>query len=537
MPTMDVDHIINKTPYKRFINAYNHMKENYTESEAKAFYESYSHQPLSFILENSRYIFSEPYYGTAFYESCLTNPTFCAFTKLVEERNKIEEFLNTNKSKMGPNQTDKMNGLLITIESLIDETVNTRFITRYMLEKTEDLENDLISSPDDESRAYALEYANDPLLYALYLPFVGNVNVDTINKKIVESVSLDDMDMDHWKNYIEAVIGIKKLSYDDHYMEAYKNMPRHSRSAIQYLMNRNLNDDLVNMREKVVKKPYLYASTESAIDDLYMKMTLKSEGIENDNDTISDKQKLDDMESIAHEMTLEFAMAEYTLTNEDKLVGYDLLDENVNVNTLLEEYKSGELKNQLVSEGSDAGSVVVGEPSKPKEPLTQKIQNKAMDSEARQMQHLAKVKKRNTEIANAGKAVSAPTRNIIQSIKDTIHKIDDKDVNRRKSYMTEPGFRKKIFRNIKLAFMYGTAVHVKLALVPVIQICRHFSKQKDRRVRNELVRELETEIKVCDEKINDASARDDKQEKYRLIRIKDKLQAEVTRVKYNSKYI
>ena len=103
--------------------------------------------------------------------------------------------------------------------------------------------------------------------------------------------------------------------------------------------------------------------------------------------------------------------------------------------------------------------------------------------------------------------------------------------------MTEPGFRKKAFRNLKLAIMYGGAAHVKLSLVPVLAMCRYFSKQKDVRIRNELVRELETELSVCEEKINDANAKGDEREKYRLMRIRDRLKTEITRVKLNSRYV
>ena len=56
-------------------------------------------------------------------------------------------------------------------------------------------------------------------------------------------------------------------------------------------------------------------------------------------------------------------------------------------------------------------------------------------------------------------------------------------------------------------------------------------------MKNELVREIGTEIKICEEKINDANANGDTKEKYRLMRIKDQLDAELVRVKVNSKYV
>jgi hypothetical protein len=73
--------------------------------------------------------------------------------------------------------------------------------------------------------------------------------------------------------------------------------------------------------------------------------------------------------------------------------------------------------------------------------------------------------------------------------------------------------------------------------VPVIAIARHYSKDKDRRIRNELAHELDTEIKVTEEKISDASANGDHQQKYKLMRIKASLEKEAMRVKTNSKYV
>ena len=82
-------------------------------------------------------------------------------------------------------------------------------------------------------------------------------------------------------------------------------------------------------------------------------------------------------------------------------------------------------------------------------------------------------------------------------------------------------------------------------MVIVAFICKHtilhpFFKarsERNKRLRNELTAELETEIAVTEEKINDASANGDQRQKYELIRIKKKLEAEKVRVSTNSKYI
>ena len=127
--------------------------------------------------------------------------------------------------------------------------------------------------------------------------------------------------------------------------------------------------------------------------------------------------------------------------------------------------------------------------------------------------------------------------NVVNSIKSFMKKWDEADDERRKKYIIEPGFRKKAFRNLKLAIMYGATASVKITMLPVVFMARHFSKQKNIRIRNELARELDTEIKICDEKISDAAANGDQQQKYKLMRIKSSLEKEALRVKTNSKYI
>ena len=185
------------------------------------------------------------------------------------------------------------------------------------------------------------------------------------------------------------------------------------------------------------------------------------------------------------------------------------------------------------SEGTDGKKPQAPKPKN----LANKVQFSAMDKEAKQQRKMSIRQQKGQEVKNAVNAVTALPKNVIDSIKDQVKQLDEKDDERRKNYMTEPGFRKKAFRNLKVAIMYGTAAQAKLAFVPIVMMCRHLSKKKDRRIRNELIREIETEIKVTEEKINDANANGDTKEKYKLIRIKDRLDAELVRVKVNSKYV
>ena len=176
-------------------------------------------------------------------------------------------------------------------------------------------------------------------------------------------------------------------------------------------------------------------------------------------------------------------------------------------------------------------------PQKPKEDLSTKIQNKALDHDAKRVEKKAIKDEKHNKLKSAGRAITAGPRGWLDNVKNFGKKFDKMDENKRKEFFLKPGFRHRIFKNAKLAILYGAAAQTKLTLVPIVAVCRHFSKDKDRRVRNELVRELDTEIKICEEKINDANSNGDQQEKYKLMRIKAKLEAEKTRVSVNSKFI
>lgn len=54
------------------------------------------------------------------------------------------------------------------------------------------------------------------------------------------------------------------------------------------------------------------------------------------------------------------------------------------------------------------------------------------------------------------------------------------------------------------------------------------------RAKNRVIQELELELKMCREKIEDARSAGDKQKKYELMRIENKIEQELLRVKYNA---
>lgn len=570
MPTqLNIDRIINATPQKRFINAYNAMKgvnedgsSRYTKESAESFFNTYENQALSFILDNSRYIFSESYYGTDFYKDCINSNFFTSFSQLGKEYEKVNKFLTKNKNKMGSAQKLKIESVLRVLEDKIENSIGERVISESIADKYPNFEKRFGDEKTDERKAFLIESLDDPMIYVLYTPFLESAElINTLTEKMLDKVAIkeEEPDISSWSNYTEAVVAANRLAEDMNYRERIAGLNHGSKVVYNYLMNRDLFTDLKNTRIKVFQPPVAYENAEDAIDSL-LTDAITTEKFSNDGVTES-KARLEDYERIAYETTSNVIANEYRLgiNKENKVVGYSLINEEASLEeTALEIFEEeskkdkddkldidkspsskkdqdeimDDIKNKPIKSHKEGGSA-----KPPKESTANRIKNKAMDAEARQMDRMSKTKKKATEIANAGKAVGHLGSNILGNIKKMAKDFETADEERKKKRMLDPGYRKILYKYIIAAIEYGTAYHINIALVPVTFLIRYIHHSGDRRIRNELVRELHTELKICDEKINDANANGDRQEKYRLMRIRDKLDAEVSRVRYNSAYI
>ena len=112
MEVLDVEKIINATPQKRLINAYNSMKKNYNEATAQEYLNAYKDGSLSFLFENSRMIFSEPYFGFDFYKEAVTDLSLCHLTVLENEKEKVVNYRYFQVMSVLPAQGDNMISVL-----------------------------------------------------------------------------------------------------------------------------------------------------------------------------------------------------------------------------------------------------------------------------------------------------------------------------------------------------------------------------------------------------------------------------------------
>lgn len=569
--SIDIERIINGTPDKRIVNAYNTLKNDYTEENAGRYKEVYSNESISSILDNAEIIFSEPYFGTDFFIKLVEANSCIWFTRYEDIYNKISNFYDTYISKMNGVQKEKLAILQDTMHRRLIESGNVINYAYYIRDNIGDIESDLLDAVCEEKPSVVediiMDNIDNIIVLFTYLPYVTNVfhpeTLDKIAEHLLETCDINnDFDNGMWSTYIECVIMANKLSKDKGWLETFHtNINNRSlRQLLREFINTDLNEVISNMNIKRVKSVPHHVSIESAIDDQLLNMEFGDMNFEENSVT---KKGFEDYTRIAFEKTSEHIGIEYSYTNntESTIEGYSLFRENCSLDdayTYISAFVEAEETNFEVdnkdnrdylastakspktkesNSGSSRDYVATNSKAPKAKNVANSIQYKAMDAEAKQMALFGKVARTGQDVVNAGKAVMALPMNVVKEIKKVSDDLDKADDNRRKAFMTDPGFRKKSFHNLKMAIMYGTAVQINLALLPILLIIRHFSKDKDIRIRNELIREIETEIKVCEEKITDASSAGDNKEKYRLIRIKEKLLAELARVKSNSKYV
>lgn len=216
----------------------------------------------------------------------------------------------------------------------------------------------------------------------------------------------------------------------------------------------------------------------------------------------------------------------------------ELKDEILSADKVVtEEFSDPELDAKISMFLEESDKLSKDTPRKPKEDLPTKIQNKALDHAAKDSEKLAKKTADRQKLKNAANAVAQKPKRITDDLKSFVKKFESWDENRRKAFLLKPGYRHKIFKHFKNALMFGAIAKVKLAYIPFLGLLKHCSNLKDKRIRNELAKELDSEIRICEEKITDANSAGDNKTKYELMRIKDKLEAEKTRVRLNSNYI
>ena len=146
---------------------------------------------------------------------------------------------------------------------------------------------------------------------------------------------------------------------------------------------------------------------------------------------------------------------------------------------------------------------------------------------------IEKVSQTAGNVVRKAKDVAAPIMQKIRNVIDGAKKREEEES--REIVITDSDFAKlkRFFRTCIMmpALAYAISGPCLAIVVFLVKIC---SKTKDAKMRDKIILELETELKLTREKINDANAESDKKAKYELMRIESKLEEELARIKYGS---
>lgn len=127
---------------------------------------------------------------------------------------------------------------------------------------------------------------------------------------------------------------------------------------------------------------------------------------------------------------------------------------------------------------------------------------------------------------------------MVKFISDTKEKMQKADEEERRNMIIKGGTMPKIYRWIKrgIALAIEGAIPV-VNILAAVQLIHWIANDKklDRRTKNQILKELDDEIELCNEKIDDARGDSSKEAKYKLIRIRNKLKRTSDRIRLNLK--
>ena len=550
---VNVSNIIN-TPDKTIRRAYNELKANYTKSGAFQYHDVYSKMPLSVIIRNAKLIYAEPFKGYEFISNLVQNTPLpiSAYSSLKEQ---IDGTISQYEGKLSTDQMNDLKHLSQRVQMKMMQFGSIPNLIKFTSNDIEDTNNRISEVYDaaykapnecvdlaEKNLSNRLDTLPDymRIMISAHHPdrIVANVNLlstadgdrisDTCNKLHLSNVMSRVMDTDFFKNHHDYLPMAVR-----HKMEEAAAMDE---EVLKY-------QELTSIEtiSKAYSDPVVLINTmyENAVND----MELDSFYAERRNENLM-------IEKAILEINSAYLYNDY-INNPDGLLEESLIDDPMSSQLMLNKLTAMmercdeidslvtyERKNngdapEVISDNYDMG------PEAPKESLSRRIQNAGLDADVRAKKVAASARRGKQNWKNATKAIAKVPNNITKAIDDSIEEFDDADDERRKDYIAKPGYRKKIFRGLKLAILHGLAFKINPLINIILFIASKLSKEKDMRIRNELVRELKTEIKVCEQKIEDAktdaaNGNTSKQTVYKLMRMHDKLLQELERIETNS---
>jgi hypothetical protein len=277
-------------------------------------------------------------------------------------------------------------------------------------------------------------------------------------------------------------------------------------------------DDLINLFDEFIdaedetddeSDEYEYGSDENdLIDDEDLQYDEDDDevvGIDFDNDEITEESIIRDAAYLELEFTLEF------------LNSFDNDSEEINMESFNNMIKIANSYSITMEAGTNQS-------------VARKIALKAEDA-SKAIAHGAR------NVGNSMKHVGVVTKRIPEHIDNlvntTLDKIKKMDGEERRKRIIEGGLKLKLYKIIRNGILLGgaAAIHPAIAAIGFVASVA-IDKNLDHKQRQQILHELENELIIVNEKIEDSRGDENKQKKYELMRIKNKLEDEITKIRY-----
>lgn len=491
-----------------------YLSENYSEVNYYKFKESLTMKPANVVLENASIVAINEDACGLFGNYTNLNATTMKTEELANIYSDVREIEKVASTKnISSEHLNKISEVRSNIMDIIHKRLNaTDCISHFFIN---DLQSSALCMPIEKKnldccrlgtgectkgsvesiRKYLRESFYEPnrapQLFSYILP---------LTNLLVMTESVDNADIMKTPNVLRRNL-IEEIRHDKSHLMSYKYILNESCNKLSGLDNQytttlcKLRDDVNSLCEGLVKA----------------KVT-----------EIGDKFEID-YDDVAPQL-LQYKVLEslYTFTF-DTTEDFDIMSEQLT--NFIKDYNEYTVACEAVNRKKGSKSAVwkVGHAIEKK---TTKILNNGRDAYDTNHRNATPIKK---SADNIEKLVNHPLNQIISI-----------DKEERRKRLVEGRFRLRIWKLIRKGLITGAISTVAGPIVAAIGFLGSFAvdKRLDMKVKKQILHEMETELKIVEEKIEDAKGERKDKEKYQLIRIKAKLEKEIDRIRFGlgSKY-
>ena len=549
MMNVNIQRILDAKKPSQIKQRFDSLKENYSVVDSIKYLDFIRHQDLKSILENSQYIYSEPRSGADFLLTVLKTNDLTLNELIVQKEGLTKVF-----------------DLYKTVESI--NTLNPEFIST--LTECGRLLDSLINNKTDPS------YIMKEALYNLHLNFLPQPILESsFNKdmdQIIQNVNSEPQVMDKYQELLRDIKSNKSKVTASHLVGILirntllvigltvtlatgsvlliVSLPM---AIVHKLISDKINIKYIDSYIAVINKQIQSIETEKGPSDDNKKKLLN----DYQQSLIEAKKVLLDYKIKNLDTTQVKKYLKESLSTSSQIIGYDdddldldddledadefntelFIDDNDELGTLEHAFGVGfitlfgdnesqvtiENFNQLMRT-SDKYSAILEEST---------VRKLALKHEEGVKKLVHGARKIGSDLGRTPNITKRTVGHIDTLVSNTINAVKDMDKNERRTRIVEGAFKAKLFKILKNGIALGVVFAVSPAIAVIGLLGAIAIDQKlDRDARQEILHELENELKMCDEKIEDARGDRNKEKKYQLMRIKHKLEHDIGRIKY-----